>query len=50
MTTAAYRSQGSTTNNSELVAAAVEAALKARFSESETIVQGGTITYIFRMN
>ena len=50
VTTAAYRSQGSTTNNSELVAAAVEAALKARFSESETIVQGGTITYIFRMN
>ena len=50
VTTAAYRSQGSTTNNSELVAASVEAALKARFSDSETIVQGGTITYIFRMN
>lgn len=50
VTSAAYRSQGSTTNNSELVAAAVEAARKARFSESETIVQGGTITYIFRMN
>lgn len=50
VTTASYRSQGSTTNNSELVAAALEAARKARFSESETIVQGGTITYIFRMN
>ncbi len=50
VTNAAYHPQGSTTNHAELVAAARNAALKARFSESESFVQGGTITYIFRMN
>ncbi|MFI3333102.1 MAG: TonB family protein [Rikenellaceae bacterium] len=47
---AAYRAQGSTTNNSQLVAAARAAALKARFTPSDNFIQGGTITYIFKMN
>ncbi|MFR9503080.1 MAG: TonB family protein [Rikenellaceae bacterium] len=47
---ATYRAQGSTTNNSQLVAAAQEAALKARFTPSDNFIQGGTITYIFKMN
>ncbi|MFR9603488.1 MAG: hypothetical protein SNG02_06415 [Rikenellaceae bacterium] len=50
VTNATYRAQGSTTNNSTLIEAARSAALKARFSESESFVQGGTITYIFKMN
>ena len=49
VTTATYRQNGSTTNNSVLVEAARKAALKARFAESDRFVQGGTITYIFRM-
>ncbi len=47
---ASYRAQGSTTNNSQLVAAARAAALKARFTPSDNFIQGGTITYIFTMN
>ncbi len=50
VTNATYRAQGSTTNSSVLVEAARAAALKARFSESDSFVQGGTITYIFKMN
>ncbi|MEG1759573.1 MAG: TonB family protein [Alistipes sp.] len=50
VTGATYHPQGSTTSNASLVAAARAAAMKARFSESESFVQGGTITYIFRMN
>lgn len=49
VTSAKYRQNGSTTNNSVLVEAARRAALKARFTESDRFVQGGTITYIFRM-
>lgn len=49
VTTATYRQNGSTTNNSVLVEAARRAALKARFTESDRFIQGGTITYIFRM-
>ncbi len=45
-----YRAQGSTTNNSQLVAAARAAALKARFTTSDNFIQAGTITYIFKMN
>lgn len=50
VTAATYRPQGSTTNNAELVAAACQAARQARFTESESFVQGGTITYIFKLN
>lgn len=47
---ATYRAQGSTTNNSQLVAAARAAALKARFSTSDSFIQGGTITYTFKLD
>lgn len=49
VTDAAYEPRGSTQNDAELIAAALEAARKARFTESRATVQGGTITYIFRM-
>ena len=38
-----------TTDAAELVEAAKAAARKARFTESRAAVQGGTITYVFRM-
>ncbi len=50
VTSAGYQLANSTTNDSRLVNAAREAALKARFDQSEEFVQGGTITYIFKMN
>lgn len=50
VTSAEFHPQGSTTSNAELVAAAKRAALKARFTESQAFVQGGTITYVFKMN
>lgn len=50
VTSAAYEPKGSTVNDAELVAAAIAAARKARFTESSAAVQGGTITYVFRMN
>lgn len=49
VTSAAYEPKGSTQSDTELVAAAIAAARKARFTESRAAVQGGTITYIFRM-
>ncbi len=49
VTTAAYRAEGSTTNSSTLINAARQAALKARFSKSDALMQSGTITYIFKM-
>ena len=49
VTSAAFEPQGSTTGDSQLVDAALAAARKARFTESRAAVQGGTITYIFRM-
>lgn len=49
VTSAAFEPKGSTESDSELVAAAIAAALKARFTESRAAVQGGTITYVFRM-
>ncbi|MCH5335656.1 MAG: TonB family protein [Alistipes sp.] len=49
VTKASFRALGSTTNNTTLVEAARQAALKARFAESKDFVQSGTITYIFRM-
>ncbi len=50
VTSARYRATGSTTNNSQLVAAAQKAALKARFNSSDNFVQQGTITYNFKQN
>ncbi len=48
--TADYSAQGSTTNNSQLIEAARAAALKAKFTPSDNVIQGGTITYVFTMN
>ena len=50
VTSAAFEPKGSTTSDAELVAAALEAARKARFAESRAAVEGGTITYLFTMN
>ncbi|MFI3258745.1 MAG: TonB family protein [Rikenellaceae bacterium] len=50
VTSASLKANSSTTNNSALIAAAREAALKATFSTSESFVQSGTITYIFKLN
>ncbi len=49
VTSASFEPKGSTESDSQLVAAALTAARKARFTESAAAVQGGTITYIFRM-
>ena len=49
VTEAAYEPKGSTTSDKALVDAALAAARKARFSESKAFVQGGRITYLFRM-
>jgi TonB family protein len=48
---ASFRSRGSTTTNTALVAAAEQAALKARFdvNEDAPVTQTGTITYNFRL-
>ncbi len=50
VTGASYEPKGSTTDAAELIAAARQAALKARFTESRAAVQGGTITYVFKLN
>ncbi|MDE5707199.1 MAG: energy transducer TonB, partial [Alistipes sp.] len=47
---ASYRAKGSTTGSTELIDAAVSAAYKARFSQSEALIQHGTITYVFKLN
>lgn len=49
VTGASFEPKGSTESDAQLIAAALEAARKARFTESRAAVQGGTITYIFRM-
>ena len=49
VTEAAYEPKGSTTSDKTLVDAALAAARKARFTESKAFVQGGRITYLFRM-
>lgn len=46
---AVFEPKGSTTSDRRLIDAALAAARKARFSESTAATQGGTITYIFRM-
>ena len=40
---------GATTNDGELRKLAVEAARKAKFKPSERTLQGGTITYVFKL-
>lgn len=47
--TAAFEPKGSTTSDEQLIEAAIKAARKARFTESRATVQGGTITYKFRI-
>ena len=49
VTGAAFEQKGSTITDDKLIEAALEAARKARFTESEAALQSGTITYIFRM-
>lgn len=49
VTAASFEPKGSTESAPELVAAAIAAARKARFTESSATLQGGTITYVFRM-
>ncbi len=49
VTAATYEPKGSTTSDSALVEAAIAAAKRARFTESTAFVQGGTITYIFKL-
>ena len=44
-----FEPKGSTTSDKALVDAAIAAARKARFTESKAFVQGGRITYVFRM-
>ena len=50
VTSAAYEPKGSTSSDSALISAAIAAAKRARFTESRSFVQGGTITYNFRLN
>ncbi len=50
VTSAEYEPKGSTTTDAALIAAARQAALRARFTASEQHVQSGTITYVFKLN
>ena len=50
VTSAAYEPKGSTSSDAALIATAIEAAKRARFTESRSFAQGGTITYNFRLN
>lgn len=49
VTAATYEPKGSTISNPELIEEARQAALQARFTESRSFVQGGTITYLFTL-
>ncbi|WP_295914540.1 energy transducer TonB [uncultured Alistipes sp.] len=49
VTSAAYEPKGSTTSDVELVNEARKAALKTRFSERRAVIEGGIITYIFKL-
>ena len=49
VTSATFEPVGSTTSDSQLVEAAIAAARKARFTESNAAVAGGTITYVFNI-
>lgn len=50
VTSAEYEPKGSTTTDAALIAAARQAALRARFTAAQQHVQSGTITYIFKLN
>lgn len=49
VTSATYEPKGSTTSDSSLVEAAIKAAKRAKFTESAAYMQGGTITYLFKL-
>jgi len=49
VTSADFEPKGSTVSDRALIEAALAAARKARFTESAAPVQGGTITYVFRV-
>ncbi len=49
VTAATYEPKGSTTSSPALIDEACKAAMQARFTESRSYVQGGTITYIFTL-
>lgn len=49
VSSASFEQRGSTVNDSALIAAAIEAARKARFTAGEAAIQTGVITYVFRM-
>jgi hypothetical protein len=46
---AVFNPNGYTTTDSALIEAAIDAARKARFTESRAFIQGGEISYIFKM-
>lgn len=49
VTDAVYEPKGSTTSDAALVNAALKAARRAKFTESSAFMQGGCITYSFKM-
>lgn len=49
VTSADFRPAGSTTNNTNLINLALEAARKAKFNRSSKFAEGGTITYKFNL-
>lgn len=49
VTNAVYEPNGSTSSDSALVQAAIEAAKRAVFTESRSFIEGGTITYKFNL-
>lgn len=49
VTNAVYEPNGSTSSDDALVQAAIAAAKKARFTESRSFIEGGTITYRFNL-
>ncbi len=49
VTSAAFEPLGSTISDRGLIDAALAAARKARFTENNAPVQGGTITYVFKL-
>ena len=49
VTSATFEPKGSTISDPAMIEAAKEAARKARFTESQATIQGGTITYLFSL-